>query len=381
MARTIFASTTTSSLWLRLLLHLSAMLVAVSVSVVAGLAHADDELTPAEDRARAESRELFKQGKNAFKAGDYDAAQDLFQRAWARWDREPLIALALAKAYDRANLTEKALIYYEHFLRLAPITKDYAQDREQTVVRLGQIKEALNARPGTLRFKGLPSGAVLEVDGRPCDVDAAGDLKVSVGTHSVKVKMDNRLPFNRPAVAVGPGEVKVIEVVMVAPVDPTTLPRDHKWTWRAGMAATAGLVTSAVFGLMWLNKYGAYSAQFDVRTGQPNEATKAAYQVPDTSSPTGMRACDIGQKLPNGQFECQKAVDAGNALLASSGRWQIASLSAAGLTAALGILTYMAYLDAPVADPNKAPAKAALSLRLLPLWSPTDAGLALHLDF
>ena len=344
------------------------------------IALADDTLTPAEEKAREESREFFKQGKNAFKAGDYDAARDLFQKAWARYDREPLIALALAKAYDRANVPDKALIYYEHFLRLAPLNKDYALDREQTVTRLGQIKDALNARPGILRFKGLPTGALLEVDGRPADVDAAGELKVSVGTHSVKVSMDKRMPFERPAVAVGPGDVKVIEVVMMAPVDPTTLPHDHRLTWRASAAASASLVATGVLAIVWLNKVDDYKARF-LDTGQPNEATRKEYQVPDPSViPGGTRPCGIGQTINNVQ-ECQAAADEGTARKTSISHWQIATLSAAGVTVAFGILTYMAYLDAPTIDATKPAPKPVTTWRLVPQWSPTSTGVSVNLDF
>ena len=59
------------------------------VARAARTAHGDANL-------RDEALELFNQGKVAFKAGDFSAALDLFRRAQAKFDREPLIILALA---------------------------------------------------------------------------------------------------------------------------------------------------------------------------------------------------------------------------------------------------------------------------------------------
>ncbi len=328
-----------------------------------------------EERAREESRELFKLGKNAFKAGDYDAARDYFQRAWARYDKEPLIALALAKALDRAVLLEKALIYYEHFLRLAPVTKDYVQDRETTVARIASIKDILKSRPGVLKFKGLPSGARLEVDGKPADVDAAGELKVTAGTHSVRVTLEKRLPFERAAVAVGPGEVKEVEVVMVAPVDSATLPRDHKWTWRLGVATAVGVGVTALAGAMLWSNYGTYADRFHPETGQPLESTRAKY-LNSEGNP-----CRIGYKEAKTQlWECEAALAEGKSLKSTVSTWTVVTAAAGGATAMLGIATGFASLAAPVIDPAQAGAPAT-TWRLAPQWSPGGAGLHFALDF
>ncbi len=336
---------------------------------------AQEPLSAEEEKAREESRELFKLGKNAFKAGDYDAARDYFQRAWARYDKEPLIALALAKAFDRAAQLEKARIYYEHFLRLAPMTKDYLQDREQTVARIAAIKELLNSRPGVLKFKGLPSGARLEVDGKPADVDAAGELKVTAGTHSVRVTLEKRLPFERAAIAVGPGEVKEVEVVMVAPVDPATLPRDHKWTWRLGVATAVGVGVTAVSGALLWASYGNYADRFDPETGQPLEATRANY-LNSSGKPCQIGVVDSTTK----KQECDAALAEGRQLKSSVSTWTVATAAAGGATAMLGIAASLAALAAPVIDPSQTSAPSA-AWRLTPQWSPVGAGVTLALDF
>ncbi len=338
-----------------------------------GQAFAGEALSSADEKAREEALELFKQGRNAYKAGDFDAARELFQRAWARWDREPLIAKALAMAYDRAGQLEKAQVYFEHFLRLAPATKDYLADREQAVQRLAAIKEQLMARPGVLKFRNLPSGARLLVDGKPAGVDAAGELKVQPGSHAVRVTMEMRIPFEQPAIVVGPGEVREVEVVLVAPVDPGTLPRDHTWTWTAAGATTVGLVATGALGFLWWQSYEDYTDLVDPVTGQPTKKAMAAY-------PYKGQPCQVGVETSPGSkaFECDAATAAGKAALEDMSPYRIATPVVGGATVVLGILTYMAYVAAPAKDPNRG---AAPKTSLVPQLGPGGGGLALRLEF
>lgn len=337
------------------------------------LAWAGEALSASDEKAREEALELFKQGRNAYKAGDFDAARELFQRAWARWDREPLIAKALAMAYDRAGQLEKAQVYFEHFLRLAPATKDYLADREQAVQRLAALKEQLKARPGILKFRNLPSGARLEVDGKPVGVDAAGELRVPPGSHAIRVTMEMRIPFEQPAIVVGPGEVREVEVVLVAPVDPGTLPRDHTWTWTTAGATTLGLVATGALGFLWWQSYEDYASLVDPVTGQPTKSAMAAY-------PFKGQPCQVGVETTPGSkvFECDAATAAGKAALDDMAPYRIATPVVGGATVVLGILTYMAYVAAPVKDPNRG---AAPKTAWVPQVGPGGGGLSWRLEF
>lgn len=340
------------------------------LTVAPSSAQAGEPLSADDAKAREEALEFFKAGRNAFKAGDYDAARELFQKAWARYDREPLIALALAKAYDRAGTLEKAQIYYEHFLRLAPVTKDYLADREQAVARIAVIKEQLKSRPGVLKFKGLPSGALISVDGRPTDVDASGELKVQAGTHAVRVTMDKRVPFERPVIAVGPGEVKEIEVVLVAPVDPSTLPKDHKWTWIAGGTAAAGLVATGVVGFLYWQEYEAWSARFN-SDGLPLASTQNDY-------PVDGHPCRPGYKLPSGKFECWQAVAEGDQRANTIKKYQIGTAVAGGVTVLAAIATVVAWSTAPPVDASAPPKTTWI---VVPQGYSGGAGVSLGLSF
>lgn len=289
-------------------------------------------LTADQARARDEAIEVFNQGKAAYKAGDYDAAQQLFLKAWGKFDREPLIALALAKAYDRAANLEKAQIYYEAFLRLAPTDREFAKDREATVKRLAEVKASLASRPGVLKFQGLPTGARLLVDDKPADPDTNGEIKVDAGTHTVRVTMEQRLPFERSAVAVAAGEVKVIDVVLVAPVDPSTLPHDYTWTWILGSASAAALLTGGVFGILALERSDAYSKRFDAE----------GYAYNTTLSDYGCKKGD--------SKGCPAAIAEGQGFVSEIEFRRNSAIISLGVGAALGVGTVIAALQAPVID-------------------------------
>lgn len=326
-------------------------------------------------RARDEALELFKQGRGAYQAGDYGAALDLFRKAQARYDREPLIILALAKTLDRASDLETARKYYKLFLTTAPTDKkEFTRDREGTVKRLKEIEDLLAARPGVLKFKGLPSGAQLEIDAKSADVDASGEIKLPAGTYKVRVTMDKRLPFERAAIAIGPGETKEIDVVLLAPVDTNALPHDYTWTWVASGATVAALAVTGVYGVLLLNASNDYSQKFDA-DGTAKAATLAAYTVPDKDGTP--IACSKGNPLG-----CPGAIAEGDRLIESFDSRRNGLLIGVAATAVLTATAVVLYLEAPLKDPGSKliyqPAKSAL--RLTPFWdgAHTGAVLALH---
>ena len=336
----------------------TAVAVALLLTVHSAAATAQPTPPGEEARDRAEALEVFRQGRLAYKAGDYDAALRLFQTAHGKYSKEPLIILALAKTLDQARNVETAQKYYKLFLDQAPLTADFAKDREATAARVREIDKELAARPGILKFKGLPSGALLEVAGRPADVDAQGELKVPAGTYAIRVVMDKREPFERPAVAVGPGETRVIEVVLVAPVDASRLPRDHTWTWVAGSAAAVSVLTGGAFAVLAWQSQGAYGQKFDDK-GQPNLTARATLKIDGVP-------CRIGFKVAEtGEYECEPLLKEGRELKVERDerlKWMFVSLGAA---AAFGFGAVAAYSWAPVRQTG-APATTA---RATPVWA------------
>jgi tetratricopeptide (TPR) repeat protein len=336
-------------------------------------------LTAEESRAREDALELFNQGKLALKAQDYGRALDLFSKAQARFQKEPYIILALAKTLDKAGDLEKAKGYYELFLATAPTTQPaFAKDREATVQRLREIREELAKRPGVLKFKGMPSGAQLELNGKPADVDTKGELKVPAGTYSLRVTVDKRLPFERAAVLVGPGETKEIEVVMLAPVDPSTLPHDYTWTWVAGGASVAALLTGAVFGVLTQQSLDQYSKRFE-SDGNARQVTLDDYKLKNSDGSLQLKDGQA-QKCFKGTTHCPDAVAEGNGYIKTFESRRTATIASLGTGAALGIVAVVLYLNAPLKDqPGKG--ATARTWHLLPSFDGHTASALIALDF
>lgn len=292
--------------------------------------------------ARQEAIELFNQGKVLYKAKDYAGARQKFLEAWGKYPHEPLIALALAKAYDRDNEYKKARQFYERFLELAPATKEYTADREEAVRRRDELDRTIATLPGVLRFKGLPSAAKLEVDGHPTDADVQGEVKVPAGTHTVRVTMKDRVPFERKAVQVGPGETREVEVVLLEPVDPSKIPRDYTWAWVTGGVTAAMAVTTGVLGFQTWQALEHYNEGFD--NGRPSDAIRAAY-------PYAGKPCSLGAQTPDGKLECEAsgAIAEGHRRKDDFTTFRTVTIVAAGVTALAAAGTVVAIVSAPAA--------------------------------
>lgn len=86
--------------------------------------------SPASVQARREAKELFMKGQQAYQAGDYARAAQLFKEAY---DREPAPALLynLAQTYRVKGDRARAILYYERFLAAKPDSPNADQAKQQ----------------------------------------------------------------------------------------------------------------------------------------------------------------------------------------------------------------------------------------------------------
>ena len=313
----------------------------------------------AESASRSQALQLFRQGKTAYKAGDYDAALKFFRKAQAIYAREPLIILALAKTFDRDSQFVRARKYYDLFIKEAPPTDP---DRGRIIKRIAAIDAKLKARPATLILKGLPSSAKVSINGKDRGVDHRSAVELPAGTYNLKVTMKLRLPFERKEIVLQAGISRTIEVVLVKPVDPSTLPRDHTWTWGAGGATAAALITAGGFFLKqvfvrqeWFDKFNS--------DGKAKDSTKEEY------------GCIRSKDTP---AECQAMDDEGNRLNDEQLAWQNRAWITAGIAGALAVGTAVAYFAAPVKTTEE---PKAAGLTLVPFASHEHVGGILSLRF
>lgn len=311
--------------------------------------------TPELAAARERALEVFKQGRTAYKAGDYDAALKLFRQAQGIYQHEPLIILALAKTLDRAGDLERALQYFRLFLQEAAAEDP---DRAAAVARIRAIEKELAERPAVLVLGGLPSAAEVFVDGKLSGVDHRGAVKLPAGEHKIEVRMRDRLPFHR-AVVLSAGQETRIDVVLLEPVDRSKLPRDHTWTWVAGGAtAAAGLAA----GVLALRGSGLRTDYFELFNASGRATATGRSRFGCAATATKDEDCP---KLIAEGVRLREAIDSNDTWVASVG---IA-------TGALALGTAIAWFAAPVREVGGG------NVTVVPLATGADAGLTLGWRF
>ena len=329
----------------------------LALTVAAGTAVAGPALSKEQAAQRGKALQVFKQGKTAYKAGDYDAALKFFRQAQAIYQHEALIILALAKTLDRAKDIEKAQHYYKLFLKEAPPTD---RARAKTVERIKAIEDELARRPAVLVLQDLPTAAVLLVDGKNAVPNAKGELELAAGSHRVVVTLPHHYPFKRDGIVLKPGERMPLAVVLHRVPDPSTLPRDHKWTWVAGTATGVGMIVTGVFALQSFFKRNEFFELAD-ENGAPTDKGREQFNCAAPSA---------GGHVPLECPEWDKAVSQ----IKSDYEWHQTATAVSGLVAAgLGVATAVAYFAAPVKSSQ--PPKTSF---LLAPTGPRSIGLTLR---
>ena len=132
--------------------------------------------------------------------GKYDAAADLFQKAYDL-DPQPILLYNIARMQQKKGDLTRARSLYERYL----MDETDAAGLERGRARLGEILEKL---PGRLVVVPDPAGARVEIDGR---VVAGGAVELKRGAHEVLVRLDGYGPEKRVA-EVRAGEERRLDV-------------------------------------------------------------------------------------------------------------------------------------------------------------------------
>ncbi len=340
---------------MRLLLAICLVLTALTALSSPAFA-ATGRLSPEESEQRAKALEVFKQGKTAYKAGDYVAALKFFRQAQAIFSHEALIILALAKTLDRSGDKERSLQYYRLFLEEAPGDDP---DRGETIARIAAIEKELAARPGVLLLSNLPSNAEVRIDEKVVGVDHRSAVELPAGSYKVNVRAPERLPFDRQVV-ISPGKETKLEVVLLEPVEWSKLRRDHTWTWVAGAATAASAVTTGVLAIRGSSLRSDFDVLFDAN-GRATATGRKRYNC----SPTATKDEDCPKLIAEGE----RLHDA----IISNDRLTYTFAIASGVFA---VGTVVAWVAAPVAKDQSSP-----QARLMPTFDGQTRGLLLTLDF
>ncbi|HEX5659026.1 MAG TPA: PEGA domain-containing protein, partial [Polyangiales bacterium] len=131
--------------------------------------------TPA-DKARA--RELYTQGQQLFRQGDFSTALRAFEDAF-RAVPNPVVLLSIAECQVRNEDYAAAVGSLRQYLNEKPNAPDRAQVESQIA--------SLEAKPGTVSIESSPPGAVIWVDEENTGYLTPNEISVRSGSHTVRL--------------------------------------------------------------------------------------------------------------------------------------------------------------------------------------------------
>ncbi len=197
--------------------------------------------------AAADARALHLRGEEAYLAGRYEEAVDLWLRACALEPR-PDIFFNLAQAYGRlGQLPEerRALERYLEGLHGERLEEAHAESARQ---RIAAIEERL-LRTGIV-LRGVPAGASVILDGART-TPFEGLVSTEPGSHSVRIELDGFEPFEATATVVAGARAEIPVALEPEIPDPPAPHEDRRHRGLAiGLGGAGGgvLVAGAVLG-------------------------------------------------------------------------------------------------------------------------------------
>jgi PEGA domain/Tetratricopeptide repeat len=235
-----------------LLCSLSALSIAVAV------AHAQP---PAQQRAQA--RELYSNGQQLFRQGDFGGAQRAFEEAY-RAVPNPVVLLSIAECYVRMEQYQKAIETFRTYL----LERANAPDRAQVEAQI----QTLQSKPATLNVMSNVDGAVIMIDGQDSGRLAPAELTLSPGEHRLTLTQDGYHAAEQ-IVSLGPGSRDTVRITLVeapaAPVadapppEPVQEERGPRHPtpafWTAIGFTSAAVVAGSVLGGLTLKKEKEYN--------------------------------------------------------------------------------------------------------------------------
>lgn len=156
-----------------------ALAIALLLSVVVGPTLAPTPAAaqaPANNKARA--RELYTQGQQLFRQGDFQTAQRSFEEAY-RAVPNPVVLLSIAECQVRNEDFAAAVVTLRQYLSEKPTAPDRAQVESQIA--------NLEAKPGSVSIESAPAGAVIWVDGENTGYLTPNEISVRAGKHTISL--------------------------------------------------------------------------------------------------------------------------------------------------------------------------------------------------
>jgi len=133
---------------------------------------------PAAASNKARARELYTQGQQLFRQGDFQTAQRSFEEAY-RAVPNPVVLLSIAECQVRNEDFASAVTTLRQYLNEKPTAPDRAQVESQIA--------NLEAKPGSVSIESAPAGAVIWVDGENTGYLTPNEISVRAGKHTISL--------------------------------------------------------------------------------------------------------------------------------------------------------------------------------------------------
>jgi hypothetical protein len=156
---------------MRSVLRVVAHALILALLVFASVGHAQPAAS-----GKARARELYAQGQQLFRQGDFVAAQRAFEDAY-RAVPNPVVLLSVAECQVRTENYAAALSSLQQYLAERPT----APDRPQVEAQI----QTLSAKPGFVTVESVPPGAQIFVDGNVSGFVTPHELSLKAGVHTI----------------------------------------------------------------------------------------------------------------------------------------------------------------------------------------------------
>lgn len=141
----------------------------------------------AQEDGRARARAAYAEGQRLFEAGEFQAALDQFEAAWAAVENPPpVVLLGIASAEERLGRTAEAIETLNRYLAVRPDAPDRATIEE----RIRGLGGTVAPPPGVVGFATDPAGAVIGIDGTPTTSVTPADVSLPPGEHRYDLALD-----------------------------------------------------------------------------------------------------------------------------------------------------------------------------------------------
>jgi hypothetical protein len=245
---------------MRLVRLLLCSLSALSITVAVAQGQA-----PAQTRALA--RELYTNGQQLFRQGDFGGAQRAFEEAY-RAVPNPVVLLSIAECYVRMEQYQKAIETFRTYL----LERSNAPDRAQVEAQI----QTLQAKPATLNVLSNIDGASIMIDQQDSGRMTPAELTLSPGEHQLTITKDGYYAAEQ-IVNLGPGVRDSVRITLTeepaAPVadapatEPAPVERGPRHPtpafWTAVGFTGAGVIAGSVLGGMALKKKKEFDGMSD----------------------------------------------------------------------------------------------------------------------